>query len=150
MSNNSSDSRGTIQNVGGTIRRVPVGQSPGTLRTQGGPSVGNGEVMTPLGPPVSVSQALNLANEQASDLLPPTQMSWRPLTTPRRVTFLGTSFAAVHRALGEVFGGFPIRLSREHIVAIRAMATVAADGREPYDQIAEALAKHGDVEVGVE
>lgn len=146
MSNN----RGTIQEVAGVIKRVPSGQmgSAGIaerlpLQTQQGPSVKT---------PSQVSaEATDLYLEHLAKPLPdPTQMSWRPLTSPRRVTFLGTSFPAVSRALTEAFGEFPLRLRPEHRATLKAMAAVADEGREPYDQIADALQKHGDVEVGVE
>lgn len=139
--------RGKIDLVDGRIKRVPSASMAIGERVQ------EGVLNTQMGPTVRVlgeSAAMNVANEMPLPKPDPTAMSWRPLTSPRRVTFLGTSFPAVHRALADVFGEFPIRLTPEHRVTLRAMAAVAGEGREPYDQIADALQKHGDVEVGVE
>lgn len=139
-----SSGRGRIETVDGRIKRVPSATMALGQRVQ------EGVLNTQMGPTVRVTATEPMKFEGEAMVSPPTQMSWRPLTTPRRVTFLGTSFAAVHRALADTFGGFPVRLSPEHVVTLRAMAAVAGEGREPYDQIADALQKHGDVEVGVE
>jgi hypothetical protein len=139
-----SGDRGRIEMVDGKIKRVPSA----TMAI--GDRVQEGVLQVRHGPSVRVTSEATVALADETSKPDPTQMSWRPLSQHRRVTFLGTSFPAVYRALGDVFGEFPLRLTRDHALTLRAMAAVAGEGREPYDQIAEALVRFSDIEVGVE
>lgn len=79
------------------------------------------------------------------------QLEWAPISTPERITFLGTSFDEVARALRESFGEFPIRLTygQPHIMVLKAMAAVAGQGRQPYEEISTALERYGELELRV-
>jgi hypothetical protein len=79
------------------------------------------------------------------------QIEWAPISTPEKVTFLGTSYDEVSRALVEAFGEFPIRLrfTEPHILALKAMAAVAGDGRHPYEEISTALGRYHELELRV-
>lgn len=130
-------SRGRVTVVDGKIKRVPDGVAPSS-------TIRHGEVLLQAGAPsVSVVQP-------EAPRPDPTQITVRPVALPQRMSFLGTSFKTVSGALAEVFGSFPVRLTREHLSIVHGMAAVAGEGRGPYDQIAAALDKHGDVELGVE
>jgi hypothetical protein len=79
------------------------------------------------------------------------QIELAPIKTPERVTFLGTSYDEVSRALAETFGNFPIRLvyTEPHILALKAMAAAAGQGRAPYEEIATALGRYHELELRV-
>ncbi len=76
------------------------------------------------------------------------QIEWAPMASGQRLPFNGTSYLAVREALTKTFGAFPIRLSRaDHLATMRGMAAVAAEGAEPYAQLAAALDKFGELEI---
>lgn len=73
-------------------------------------------------------------------------IEWSPLAEGGRLSFADTSYRAVREALFRVFGKFPIRLSKDNIKEIQAMAA-SAPGDAPYLQILEALRKYGELEL---
>lgn len=73
-------------------------------------------------------------------------IEWSPLAEGGRLSFQDTSYRAVRDALFKVFGKFPIRLSKDNIKEIQAMAAASA-GETPYQQILDALRKYGDLEL---
>jgi hypothetical protein len=79
------------------------------------------------------------------------QIELAPISQPEKITFLGTSFDEVSRALAEAFGEFPIRLkwSHAHVLALSAMAAVAGTGRGPYEEIGAALERYRELELRV-
>lgn len=73
-------------------------------------------------------------------------IEWAPLASPVAVSFSGGSYRAVHSALTETFGKFPIRLTRDkHLVALHGMH--AATLCLAYKQLADGLERFGDIEV---
>lgn len=93
---------------------------------------------------------------RASENNPPSgrqqALEWRPIVDEgNRLSFSGTSFNATRTALSGVFGPFPIRLKKEHLPSLHAMMAVAkanGDGHKPYEQLAAALNRWGDLEIG--
>ena len=79
------------------------------------------------------------------------QIELAPISNPEPITFLGTSYDDVSRALVEAFGDFPIRLrsTPSHMLALTAMAAVAGVGRSPYEEIKAALVRYGELELRV-
>ena len=79
------------------------------------------------------------------------QIEWAPIAPPEKLTFLGTSYDEVSRALAETFGDFPIRLrwGQAHVLALTAMAAAAGQGRQPYEEIRNALERYRELELRV-
>lgn len=78
------------------------------------------------------------------------QIEWAPLADGGRLAFTNTSYKAVKDALFMTFGKFPIRLSKDHVRELRAMAAAAREpgsADHPYTQLIEALNKYGDLEL---
>ena len=78
------------------------------------------------------------------------QIVFSALYLPQRITFLGNSFWNVRTALIKIFGEFPITLDSSHLPSIKAMSAASGEGSAPYDQIAEALEKHGGISLAME
>ena len=79
--------------------------------------------------------------------VPHTSMKWSQLAEGKRLSFLGTSFAEVHKAMLETFGKFPIRLELSHVQTMRAMAAAAGAGGKPYTDMADALERFSNLEI---
>ena len=76
------------------------------------------------------------------------QIEYAPVGKGDRLSFQGTSYGAVQRALFGAFGKFPIRLSKDkHMGMLTAMCCVAGEGSHPYDQIVAALRLYGEIEL---
>ena len=78
---------------------------------------------------------------------PKDSILWAPISTPVRVSFIGTDYQAVSRALQEAFGHFPIRLSKEHIPTLHGMVLGAGDAGTPFKELREALKQFGNLEI---
>ena len=75
-------------------------------------------------------------------------ITWSPLSSPTILPFNGTDFKAVHLALRQAFGDFPIRVSRDSDArTLRGMAIGAGEGRTPYDNLVSALEQYGELEL---
>lgn len=87
-----------------------------------------------------------LANEAKQQAI-----EWCPIAEGGRLSFAGTTYRATRNALFSVFGEYPIRLNKaKHLQTLQAMSHVAKeanDGAAPYNQLADALRKYGDLEV---
>lgn len=78
------------------------------------------------------------------------QIVFSALTFPERLSFLGNTFWNVKAALNKIFGEFPITLDSSHLPQIKAMAAASGEGNAAYNQIAEALEKHGGISLAME
>ena len=75
-------------------------------------------------------------------------IQWKPIASPVRLRFTGTSYEAVGHALIEAFGPFPIRLNAgEQLLILRGMAAAAGEGKQPYQELIQALSQVGELEL---
>ena len=72
------------------------------------------------------------------------------ITEPKRMDFIGTSFAAVTKALNEIWGDFPVRLSEKDLPVIQGIAIATAENGTAWKQIQESLEQYGKVELTLE
>lgn len=78
------------------------------------------------------------------------QIVFSALTFPERLSFMGNTFWGIKNALTQIFGEFPITLDSSHLPQIKAMAAASGEGNAAYNQIAEALEKHGGLSLAME
>jgi hypothetical protein len=91
-------------------------------------------------PPPPVARELYSDGSFRSEPATAQQITWRPVGEPRRISFAGSSYAQVRKALFATFGPFPIRLDRDtHLNIIFAMKYAAGEGGVAYDEILKAL-----------
>jgi len=75
-------------------------------------------------------------------------IEWKPIASPMRLRFSGTSCEEVAKALVEAFGPFPIRLHKgEQLLVLKGMVASAGPGKQPYQELMHALAQVGELEV---
>ncbi len=75
-------------------------------------------------------------------------IEWKPIASPVRLRFSGTSADEVAVALVEAFGKFPIRLHKgEQLLILKGMVAAAGQGKQPYTELMHALAQVGELEV---
>jgi len=75
-------------------------------------------------------------------------IQWSPIASPVRMRFSGTSREAVALALVEAFGPFPIRLHKgEQLMILKGMIAAAGEGKQPYQELMQALAQVGQLEL---
>lgn len=72
------------------------------------------------------------------------------ITEPKRLNFIGTSFADVTKALVSIFGEMPVRLSEKDLPIVRGIAIALGDNGEAWRQIQESLEQYGRVELTAE
>lgn len=72
------------------------------------------------------------------------------VTEPVRMDFIGTSYDSFAKAAKQIFGEFPIRLSKEHKPTIKAISIVLAENGTAWKQIYDSLEKYGNVELQIE
>lgn len=77
-------------------------------------------------------------------------ITFSSVAKPQRISFLGTDMITVRKALEEVFGDFPVRVSKKDMNILAGMCAASAAGRQPYEQLCAALEKHGELELGLE
>lgn len=77
-------------------------------------------------------------------------ISYSSVARPQRISFLGTDVNTVKAALAEVFGTFPIRLSKKDSNILAGMCAASGDGRQPYEQLCVAIDHHGELEIVLE
>ncbi len=77
------------------------------------------------------------------------RLEWAPLAGPQNVSFSGTDYDAVRKALIGMWGTFPIRLSKERgdDECMKAMMFAAGQGQTPYHVLHQALMQYGEIEV---
>ena len=75
------------------------------------------------------------------------EIRWAPVSQSVRVSFAGTDYQTVCSALQNTFSRFPIRLSKDHMQILKAMGHAAGQGGTPYNKIADALEKFGELEL---
>ena len=71
---------------------------------------------------------------------------WKPIASPTRLNYTGTSIEAVTIALRMAFGEFPIRLTRDHLKVLEGMIA-ASTGSQPYKELYQALTNIGELEL---
>lgn len=89
------------------------------------------------------------------DTAKPTQqkasfIAFASVAKPQRLSFLGTDMRTVRKALEEVYGNFPIRLSKRDANIIAGMCAASGEGRAPYEQLCQALDQFGELELSLE
>lgn len=106
---------------------------------------------------LSPSQQTAISKE-ANQTVPPvasrTQfMSIRVVSEPERLSFLGTSFQNMNDILMKATGqtSYPVRLEKkQHMEGVKWALASCGDAYEPWQQIHDALDRHGSIEVHVQ
>ena len=76
------------------------------------------------------------------------QIEWCVKHPPAVLSFMGTSYVAVARALEATFGKFPLQLERfAHEQVLAGMVAAAGEGSAPYVALLDGLRKYGEIEV---
>lgn len=75
-------------------------------------------------------------------------IQWSPLAGASSLSFSGTDYAAVRKALIGMWGPFPIRLSKDaDAECMKAMMFAAGEGQQPFHILHQALMQYGEIEV---
>jgi hypothetical protein len=69
------------------------------------------------------------------------------VTEPKRMDFIGTSYAAVTKTIRELWGDFPCRLEAKDLPVIKGIAIALAENGTAWKQIYEYLDKYGKIEL---
>lgn len=72
------------------------------------------------------------------------------ITEPKRMNFIGTSFASVQKAVVDIWGAFPVRLEEKDLPVIKGIAIALAENGTAWKQIQESLEKYGKVELQID
>ena len=76
-------------------------------------------------------------------------ITWTPVSPSANILkFNGTDYHATREALGEAFGPFPMRLSKDkHLSILWGMQVGAGEGRAPFAELHAALDQYGELEL---
>lgn len=80
-------------------------------------------------------------------------MTIRVVSEPQRLSFLGTSFQNMNNILMRATGQltYPVRLEKDkHMEGVKWALASCGDAYEPWQQIHDALDRHGSIEVHVQ
>lgn len=77
-------------------------------------------------------------------------ITFASVAKPQRISFLGTDISTVREALEEVFGDFPIRVSKKDMNILTGMCAASGEGRKPYEELCGALEKYQELEISLE